>query len=245
MCQKMMAKRIEDRYASMQEVADALADYLKRPVEEGLAEDSGAGDMSVKEDDRQLKNMFATQYTRRSSAAIARTEVDPTAAPSSATSSWYMRSVVVVAIASTFLLAVAMGILLLLRTPYGTLRIEVEDPNLTVSVDGRNLAIEDSSEPIRLEAGSHRLGVKLGDTVLPIGDTMNLQMAEYDGDHSLEVSLDGAALTSESFTIVKGDQRVMTLSLVAQTDAVTASVAQTTPAGETASATSSMTTAVT
>ncbi len=64
-CLKMMAKRIKDRYASMQDVADALGDFLKGPADEGLDEEAGAGVMTANPDEnQQLEELFATQYAQ-------------------------------------------------------------------------------------------------------------------------------------------------------------------------------------
>jgi len=215
-CLKMMAKRIEDRYASMQDVADALAAYLKRSVGGELEDEQER--MSPRQDEhQQLQDMFATQYARGSADVLHPPERKPPPTPMPAPRSRPARPPFALTIAAgallLTLLGILFGVLILLRTPRGTLRIDVDDPDLTISVDGNELTIEELQQASRLQIGGHRLAVKLGETVLPIGGRVTLRTAKHDGEYRLAVSLDGATLTTESFTIVRGDRRVVEIGL--------------------------------
>jgi hypothetical protein len=55
-----------------------------------------------------------------------------------------------------------LGVVLLVRTPHGTIEIELSDPkeNVTVTVDGDTINVARLDEPLSLEVGSHELKVK-------------------------------------------------------------------------------------
>ncbi|MCL4207060.1 MAG: DUF1080 domain-containing protein [Pirellulaceae bacterium] len=67
----------------------------------------------------------------------------------------------IVAGSAALVLLVSLGIVLLLSTPEGTVRIEIEDPqaDVQVAVDGRNIDIAGLGEPLRLAVGDHQLVV--------------------------------------------------------------------------------------
>jgi hypothetical protein len=59
-----------------------------------------------------------------------------------------------------------LGVIIYIATNKGTIKIEVNDPTVTVFVDGDEVRIENLGEPITLRAGDHRLIVKRGDIEL-------------------------------------------------------------------------------
>src|SRR5262249_3008082 len=63
-----------------------------------------------------------------------------------------------------------LGIVLFIRTEYGTVRIDLDDPHATVLVDGDEISIEHLGEPIRLKVGPHKLIVKRGDVKVETRD---------------------------------------------------------------------------
>ncbi len=62
--------------------------------------------------------------------------------------------------------ALLLSIIIYLATDKGRIKIEVNEPNAVVSVDGENVRIEGVGEPITLRAGEHELTVKRGDIVV-------------------------------------------------------------------------------
>ena len=62
-------------------------------------------------------------------------------------------------------LVAALGIVLLIQTVHGTVRIELSDPKaqVEVKVDGDVIDIAGLKEPLRLKAGEHGLLVTSGD----------------------------------------------------------------------------------
>ena len=212
-CGKMMSKRIEDRYASMQEVASALTDYLKRPADEEATAEASDASLTAGEEEQQLQAMFATQHVQPPPAPEAgfdwalASASSPTARRRPPGWRWGVATAV-----GAFLLLV-LGVVILLRTPHGTLKIELDDPNLKVSVDGNEYTFEQLGEPWRLEASGHQFAVKLDDVAVPIGETVELTSGDYDGRYRLSVRLDGAELRRDRFTIVSGGRRVLRISL--------------------------------
>ncbi|MFO0878254.1 MAG: protein kinase [Gemmataceae bacterium] len=69
--------------------------------------------------------------------------------------------VALVTLASAGILAVASFIYF--QTPHGTLRVEVNAPDIKVSLTGQDLKIQGAGEPMRLRAGLHGLTVQRGD----------------------------------------------------------------------------------
>ncbi|MGE0609684.1 MAG: SUMF1/EgtB/PvdO family nonheme iron enzyme [Pirellulales bacterium] len=91
-------------------------------------------------------------------------------------------------LAAAALLLVA-GILLFWQTDQGTVRIEINDPKITVQVDGTGAKITQlDKDPIELAPGQHGLRIKVGDLefesdkfVLADGDDVRLRIELLDG----------------------------------------------------------------
>ncbi|HEX7449095.1 MAG TPA: family 16 glycoside hydrolase [Pirellulales bacterium] len=71
---------------------------------------------------------------------------------------WQQKSLVAAAGAAAVVL---LGVILLVRTPYGIVEIEVSDPKakVTVAVDGKRIDVGGLDEPLSLEVGDHELTV--------------------------------------------------------------------------------------
>jgi hypothetical protein len=128
-CRKAMAKRVEDRYASMAALAEALDGYLRAAPPPA--------------DDR----------TARLPA--------PEEAPAGARpGSPGRRGVWVAVAAAAALVAAALGVVLYIQTDTGTVKIDLEDADAVVSIDGEVIRIDKLGEPITLRVGEHVLTVQ-------------------------------------------------------------------------------------
>ena len=82
------------------------------------------------------------------------------------------------------------AVVLFVRTNRGTLRVELNDPRIEVSVNGTDIVVKDKTEEIlRLEPGDHSLHVKQGDLQfdtdaisLKKGETVAVKIELVDGD---------------------------------------------------------------
>lgn len=92
-------------------------------------------------------------------------------------------------------LLIILGIILLIRTPEGTLRVEVDDANLEVLVDGDAIEINDKAWEGKRKARKHELALKLNGTLSRDGTrvayrmTHQLPMQMIDVSTKREVSL--------------------------------------------------------
>lgn len=57
---------------------------------------------------------------------------------------------------------ITFGMLLFVRTPYGIVRVEINDPTITARLVGHSITIDNSGEPIQIEPGKHKLAVQRG-----------------------------------------------------------------------------------
>jgi formylglycine-generating enzyme required for sulfatase activity len=144
-CLKAMAKEASQRYASMSELAGALAAFLKKP----------AAAPPVVEDSRGVNESGTRLMTPRppiQKPLPPKPQLYPSYPP---------RRRVWVA-AALLCVAVLLGIIYV-ATDNGRIKIEVNDPAAVVSVDGQEARIEGLGEPISLRAGQHDLVIKRGD----------------------------------------------------------------------------------
>ncbi|HPM83688.1 MAG TPA: hypothetical protein PLF81_23445 [Candidatus Anammoximicrobium sp.] len=109
---------------------------------------------------------------------------------------------------------VLLATIVMLRTPYGTLQIDTNDSNLRVLLDGRQLTIENIEDPRRVRAGEHEFSVLLGNRTMPIGKRIELNHEEYRGAYTLAAKLDGVAILSNRFTVLRNKERVLTIALL-------------------------------
>jgi len=179
-CLKAMSKKIEDRFRSMGEFAQHLTAYIKSHGAEKTAE-AGETVRGSGEIDELLREPRTAEHRPQAEpssplpkprqGAHARSEpTPPPVEPASqrhtglrplwATPPWRWAAVAGGLVA---LLLVACGVIVLLSTEYGTVKIEIDDPNATVLIDGNETTIEGLGDPIRLRVGAHTLLVKRGD----------------------------------------------------------------------------------
>jgi hypothetical protein len=118
-----------------------------------------------------------------------------------------------VGIAAVAVVLALLGGVLVWQTSYGTLQIEIHDPDLQVALDGDKVVVQSESKEVRLNRGEHRFAVKLGDQLISMGQTATLTHGRHNGQYKLAVRLDGAELTSDRFTIHWGGKRALTVRL--------------------------------
>lgn len=204
-CLKMMAKRIEDRYASMQDVADALTDHLKSDGK-STSTDSAASESN---DDQALSELFSK--TNDESALRATTTYLRVAATGTlirgvnsvgpvvtiVRESWQRippAARVITAVAAAGLL-LALGIIIVFSS--GKLQVQIEideqlvaDGTVTLKIAGQEMEIAGLGETIKLKPGLHRFEVSRGDSWIK----------------------------ADEFTVVKNGANVLRISLAAARD---------------------------
>lgn len=183
-CLKAMARQIEDRYVSMAEFARALGDYLGHasgPPRGRRPTGAGPG------------KKIGTVGTPK--AALASAEPDflitqpddrwPILSDEPLPETEPVRRGINDSwrwvLAGAFGLLVALAIVIYVVTDTGTLKIKGADANMLVHVDGRKVRIENLGEPITLRTGTHELLVTRGELVV----------------------------TTKSFQIVRGRERIL------------------------------------
>jgi hypothetical protein len=112
--------------------------------------------------------------------------------------------------AATAAVLVLLGAVILLQTDQGLVKIDVTDPRIQVSVDGKEVTIDRLQNPLPLKPGEHSLAIQIGGAKLNAGQTIKLQAA----DHRLLVKLGELELRSNSFQVVKGDNPVLRIELI-------------------------------
>lgn len=151
---RMIAKRKEDRFATPGEVAIALAPYCR-----------GADSIALLSDARNEKSLA----TETPTASVLSAELDTTAGsivalPKTASPPRKVSRWPLMAVAGALIPLAICGIVFFLQTPKGTIRVEVDDPAIAVSLKGEDLTIAGVGvEESRIAAGDHALVVTRGD----------------------------------------------------------------------------------
>ncbi len=173
-CLKAMAKRIEDRFATMNEFATALGEFLDSEsvglsvpsaepasVEEPILQDDDGPFIKI---ERSAENSLRSRKPPRRN---------------------HRRLIVAGAGA---LLSVVLGVILFIQTDNGTNQIALSDPNakVKITVDGDEVTLRTSDEKVRVKAGS---------------------------DHKLMVRGKDFETVAESFTLRRGEEKVLTVTL--------------------------------
>src|SRR5262249_52667151 len=107
-----------------------------------------------------------------------------------------------VAVAAGLLLVatlIAGGIIFYINTSQGPIKIEIDDRNAIVLVDGEEVRIENLGDPITLKPGKHGLVIKRGDVVV---ETREFNVMRGDNP-VLKISLPAVA-TGQGPTVAKG-----------------------------------------
>ncbi|HUG90536.1 MAG TPA: protein kinase, partial [Planctomycetaceae bacterium] len=164
-CLKAMAKRPEDRYATMAGFAADLTAWMRGEFAGGAAgtapdvTGSAAREQS-QADDQALREFFAQLG---SDGNTPRQPKSVRTSATSASSGWWRRlpKSVWLAAGTVATALVLLTVVLLIRTPYGTIRIELNDPaaDVEVRIDDGIVSIAGLKEPLRIEPGEHDLTI--------------------------------------------------------------------------------------
>ncbi|MEI6502088.1 MAG: serine/threonine-protein kinase, partial [Armatimonadota bacterium] len=192
-CLKAMAKRPEERYVTMAALATALSDWLKAakqadagshseisvaglgPARADVHQTPGAGDAG------QNPVSVVSSVSAKSASALHLPHVLQPAALRRVSRWLWIASGLAAA-------AVIFGIILLVRTGQGLVKIELNDPQaqVVVKVDGDTIDVQGLGQFLRLQPGKHH--------ILVTGD--------------------GFQTVSESFTVKRGEEEPLRITLV-------------------------------
>ncbi len=164
-CLKAMAKQIDDRYSSMAEFEEALKDYLragKTLVDEAVInlpegrhpKSIGRGGLSA------LFTAFGAGDTQQATIEPNQPAATTGRFPGAALWARIPSRVRPIAIAAVLLSVILLGVVILIPTEYGTIKIEIDDPDTQVTIGEKQITIENQGMPIRLKAGEHKLLVE-------------------------------------------------------------------------------------
>ncbi len=224
-CLKMMAKQPGDRFQSMSEVEQALMDWLRR-VNAGV---DGAETMQGLVPVQPIASLATKAPVARTTAphspptvAFPRLEgVDPKAQtlltpPSikrdrkrrqSGTVGWWVAGGLLGGIGLLW------GIIIILTTGNGTLRIKVNDEDLEVAVNGDEVRFTDLRGEMDLDDGGHDLKIMVEGVEVPIGEAFTLTTREHEGEYRLVVQLGDTEISDESFTFNRDGETALTVDL--------------------------------
>jgi formylglycine-generating enzyme required for sulfatase activity len=160
---KGMAYKQEDRYASMRELSNDLKEYLRRTADAGTA----------------------TQ-TARPPAKPAPPAVQQLAPLANFGTGRRNRKFLLGA-ACLFPFLFWLGTIIFVRTEHGTLRIEITDPRLEVTVDGEVVTVKDGDKSLQLTTGLKKIQIKSGDLGIEVDE--NFTLKKEDGEVRLHVVL--------------------------------------------------------
>ncbi len=197
-CLTMMARRVDQRYATMQDVADALERFLRRTGTNDHAATPGLLVEPVPVAVEQSTQLVPRPAPDSPKATAAAPDTDSSRHGT-------RRRLLFVMLAAA---AVWLGVTLLIRTSTGTLRIVVDDPTLQVEVDDSQIAINGVWEGKKWP-GEHRLRVRIGGQELRLDAPVVLRMADGVAEYRLSVQLNGAALSSNEFEVLRGRTTVL------------------------------------
>lgn len=175
---RLLEKKADDRYATPDEVAAALAPYcaganlaglltkagLQPPSNDEANSDSRphmtAGSMNTAD----LAIPAAMLAAQASGGAPAPTPIAPSAPKATGVRPGGRKKVLIASAALGALALLAAAMVLFIKTPTGTLRVQIDDPAIAVHVQGSDVVLTKADqESIRLTPGEHSLVVKRGD----------------------------------------------------------------------------------
>ena len=158
-CLKAIARDPMDRYATMAEFAEALGTFLAVPASTAPASDAF---LPIKSPESLAAQVFAGIITDEvASLQDQKPPTQPKPARSEGTPprSRSRGKIIAAAGAAAVLL---LGVIIYVVTDKGRIKIEVNDPDAVVHVDGKEVRIEGLGDPITLRTGEHELSVKRG-----------------------------------------------------------------------------------
>ena len=168
---RMLDKSPSGRYATPKEVADALAPFCAGADLAALLSDANLAASTARDASLSVTDPLSSSDVR----------TDPPFEVPSLQCGTSLRDVnrfaergatisrkpprwLPLAIGGGGLAALLAGIILYWQTPHGTVRIEINDENITAQVDAKGVEIKKGDDkPIRLEPGDHGLRIKHGD----------------------------------------------------------------------------------
>jgi serine/threonine protein kinase/Leucine-rich repeat (LRR) protein len=187
-CLKMMASELGDRYASMAEVARDLGAFIKgKPTS---VRDSMAGVTSpgMATQDEGLSQLIAVDDVPVSARTSRKSRVRSSQAQSSPASKGRLPSWTVWSGAAAAGIAILLaGYTLFVKVGDQTVRIQIDDPDAQLFVDGDEVRIENLGATIELKPGEHGMEIRRGDIVVQ----------------------------ADTFTVLKGDNPVLKLTVLA------------------------------
>ena len=127
------------------------------------------------------------------------------------------RGVVIGATVGTLMLAIVFGIIFVIQTQTGLVRVEVNDDDLEVLLDEQKITVTDRKWNGRKKAAKHQLAIKLGDQTLNIGKATVFEVDGRDVEHHVTVKLNGFDITSNEFEVARGDKTALTISVETRT----------------------------
>jgi serine/threonine protein kinase len=203
-CLKAMSKRVSERYATMRDFGTALSEYLRgaedtpalSPADAPVPASLRATEVPPTTGGGSLVGRFFDKLAARRTLAPREFVELPDALPLATTQAGASTEVprrpfhrwVAVASAASAALVCLLGVIIYVVTDDGTVKIELSDPQASavVKVDGKSITVEGLGEPLRLRVGQHQL----------------------------EVASDGFEARGESFTVKRGENRVIHVELV-------------------------------
>lgn len=231
-CLKAMAKNPDDRYASMAEFAEALTDYMQVPqpvslsaTEMGLAPAETDGSpasrsvldlLSVNIPELAALTSTPQPSTTRPPTPLEKPPRPPALRPrTTATAGSVLQAQfarlrvlppwILIATGAAALALLLLGIILLIPTSQGMVKIELSDPQaqVAVQVDGQDISISGLGQPLKVRAG----------------------------EHGLVVSGEGFETETRKFSVKRGEQIALRIELVPKPSAPAEATADT-PADE-------------
>ncbi|MCX7667101.1 MAG: TIGR03067 domain-containing protein, partial [Gemmataceae bacterium] len=171
-CLKAMAKRPEERFASMKEFAAAIDAVLRTPKPvSGSAETmqpiATRRDGEEATSSENMADLFAVMSMERKATRAETAAVVEAALSKYRTPRWVFVAIGVVMLSGFIALG---GIIFFTRTPTATVMINIDvdlnDKTLSFFLDGKQVSAESLQAPIELKVGTHELLVKRGEEVI-------------------------------------------------------------------------------
>lgn len=221
--EKMIAKEPSDRFASMADVAQAIRGYLTSPSEPSESDDhdeASAGRFTMA--DQAASNVTdaaatpqQTQLLRSSDRSECEAwEISPGSTATHAGGHRSRSHGFWLAFGGGAFLLLLLGIVLLTRTPYGTLRIETvgDLEGLQVLIDGQKISLNQANPA---KAINHKLQLKIGGALLELDPQTDQFILPTPGkDRLISVTAGGVRLANERFTVAREGDTILKIELL-------------------------------
>ena len=206
-CLKMMDKEVEERYPSMDEVAEELKGWLT--VHRGQRSTDSAAPEMVDEDrphpDSLLDEARRPSPEGRGEAGPGSVVREARRLVSGGRGKW-------IAAAAGGLLLLVLSLVFLLPTPHGTLEVRVEEgADVQVLINGKTIDLRDSQWTNDVPAEEHTLALKIGGVTIPF-DAKEKRFVADGG--KISVMLGKTELRGERFEVARGGNTVLTIGFV-------------------------------